>query len=267
MKSERRDGYPPLNPRGNMATIQSPFEVHMHDTRGKPHLLRSILFAALLPIAFSVLPAAAQVTASTTQLNFGSVYLGTAATQSVTLTNTGPAPLFFSASIGNGTTVNGGFSDQTDCPANSPVTSGTPLPVGSGCSYQVTFAPSLPGSQTQSLSISAFTTSGPLGFTQQLTINLSGSGVVFLVALSPTSLNFGSVIYGQSSPAQAVKITNNDTVSFYFSGPVFTGDFAAPSGVSGCGSGGLTLVSPGQSCTVSVSFTPQALVLSRVRSV
>jgi len=48
--------------------------------------------------------------------------------------------------------------------------------------------------------------------------------------------------FAQSAPAQVT----------------FSGDFASPSGLSGCGLSPFLPLSPGQSCTVAVTFTPQS---------
>src|SRR5579859_4659202 len=171
--------------------------------------------AAISLVAFLILalPAAAQVNVSTTQLNFGSVHVGASVMQGVTLTNNGPSALTLSASFG----PNGGgdfsFVQGSNCPV------GTQLGIGASCTYQVTFAPSAVGAQTQTLFLTAFVNA--VNF-QQFNITLSGTGVLFLLGVNPASLNFGSVIAGSRSAAQTVIITNNDTISFYLSAPIFT---------------------------------------------
>jgi hypothetical protein len=116
-------------------------------------LLKRLICAYALiilgPLAQSAL---AQATPSSTQLNFGSLYVGDAGTQSVTLTNTGATPVLFSASLA---AIGGAdFSRQTNCPGNAAtIGSCTPLPVGGVCSYQVRYAPTAAGVGTQTLSI------------------------------------------------------------------------------------------------------------------
>lgn len=81
---------------------------------------RAILVCLLTVASLSVSETcAAQLTVSTTQLNFGSLYLGKSATQSVTVTNTGTIPVFFFQPF-----LSGDFSYQTNCPfyaAGNPV--------------------------------------------------------------------------------------------------------------------------------------------------
>jgi hypothetical protein len=82
------------------------------------------------------------------------------------------------------------------------------------------------------------------------TESLSGMGVTLLLALSPTSLNFGNVVVGHSSTL-SVKIANTGTAAVNISSASVSG--------TGFKLGNLTLplpLSAGQSTSFSVAFAP-----------
>ena len=89
---------------------------------------------------------------------------------------------------------------------------------------------------------------------------LSGAACADMVGgllVSPTSLNFGSVALGATSPAQQVTVTNTTSAPI---GPLGTnsGVGGSPWGVLGAGCNG-TVLAPGASCSNSYTFTPTAL--------
>jgi len=71
--------------------------------------------------------------------------------------------------------------------------------------------------------------------------------------VSPTSLNFGQVLIGLTSPQKRVSLTNTGDSDLTVSSISISGDFALP--VNHCGNG----VKPGSHCDVYVTFTPHAL--------
>jgi len=75
------------------------------------------------------------------------------------------------------------------------------------------------------------------------------------VSLSVPSLNFGSQPVGMASAAQYVTVTNGGNSNLTFTAPVsVTGDFALAGGT--CSTA--TPLTPGNSCTLGVQFTPSA---------
>jgi HYDIN/CFA65/VesB family protein/VCBS repeat protein/ASPM-SPD-2-Hydin domain-containing protein len=103
----------------------------------------------------------AVVSLSAQTLNFGDTILNaTSAAQTLTLTNTGSTSLtIFSIA------VNGDFSAPNNCPV-SPAT----IAVGAGCTFTVTFKPTVLGSRAGSISIS------DNGITSLQTVSLTGFG-------------------------------------------------------------------------------------------
>jgi hypothetical protein len=112
----------------------------------------------------------------------------------------------------------------------------------------VTFTPSAVGTRSGTLTISDDATNSPQ------TVGLQGNGVLVQDSVSPLSLSFASTTLGTTSAAQTVTVTNTDTAQTLIisSVPVITGDYSLSSNT--CNS----LLAPGQSCTVGVTFTPVA---------
>jgi archaellum component FlaF (FlaF/FlaG flagellin family) len=103
----------------------------------------------------------AVVSLSAQTLNFGSRVLSTtSAPQILTLTNTGSTTLTIFSIV-----VNGDFSAPNNCPV-SPAT----IAVGAGCTFTVTFKPTVLGSRAGSISIS------DNGITSLQTVSLTGFG-------------------------------------------------------------------------------------------
>ena len=95
--------------------------------------------------------------------------------------------------------------------------------------------------------------SGGLGVTSVCcTVESSASYYTPLtLTFSATSLNFGLLQIGLSSPSQTVTVTNVSSHSVNFTSIASTGDYAQ---TNTCG----TSMAAGQSCTITVTFTPTA---------
>jgi probable HAF family extracellular repeat protein len=160
----------------------------------------------------------------------------TSAAKIVTLKNTGTTSLTITAIAIAG--INAGDFAQTH-------TCGSSLAAGASCSISVTFKPTASGTRTAALSV----TDNAAGSPQK--VGLTGIGTT--AKLSLTSLSFGTVVLGTSSPAKTVTLTNVGTITFTISGIAITGtdagDFAQ---THTCGSS----LAAGASCTVSVTFKP-----------
>jgi hypothetical protein len=180
-------------------------------------------------------------TISPTSLNFGNQAVGFSSltTKPVTLSSTGSAPLSF---VGTGITASGDFTQSNNC--------GTGLTaVGGGkasCTITVTFTPTAVGTRSGTLTIVDNASNSPQ------TVGLTGNGVLVLDSVLPGTLAFGSQVLGTTTAAQTVTVKNIDPAQTLIisSTPVVTGDFAL--GVNTC----ITLLLPGQSCTIGVTFTP-----------
>ena len=172
---------------------------------------------------------------SPTSVSFGNVAVGGNATGSLTLTDTGNAALVLTAANISGV----GYS-----------LTGLSLPwtLGPGQSGTLTvqFSPSTCGTASGSLSLLSNAPGSPL------LVPLSGSGVSqsSVLSVSPTSLDFGTVLTGGIS-TQNLTLSNTGTSSYTISQIAASG--------SGFSASGLSLpatLAGGQTASLSVTFAP-----------
>ena len=172
---------------------------------------------------------------SSSSLDFGSVMVGQSAERTLTIRNTGDAPLGIQTVTASGA----GFS------LTSPP--GTPFTLAAGGQQNVAarFAPGAAGAQSGTLTVN------------NLTVGLTGTGVAPLVSapviqVTPASLDFGSVAVGQTADRTAT-VQNTGTAlltvnSLSISNPRFT--VASPTAPFN--------VAPEGSQIVTVRFSPGA---------
>ena len=162
----------------------------------------------------------------------------TSSAKSVKLSNTGKAVLNITS-----ITRSGDFAvSATNC--------GVSLAAGKSCSISVTFSPTIGGVRAGTLAISDNAAGSPQ------TVTLSGTGTQ-AVAVSPTSLSFGSVPPKTTSAAQTVTVTNNQAVAISLSAGIVgtnPSDFAINAPATTCGS---TLAAK-STCGYAITFTPAA---------
>ncbi len=158
-------------------------------------------------VTLSVTGADPAVSLNPTTVSFGDWGFGGApATRSITLSNTGNAPL----------TVTGG---STSGPFGVSGLAGVVVNAGQSTQFNVTFNPPSPGSHTGTL----FVHSDAPGSPHQ--VSLSGNGTEPQLQLSPTALTFPSVVVGQQSAPVAFSISNNGTAPLNLLAPTVTGPF------------------------------------------
>ena len=171
--------------------------------------------------------------ASPTQISFPNQATGTTSSgYAVTLINKQPVTLNI-ASIA----APAPFSQTNNC--------GTTLASGSSCTVTVTFAPTLAQHYSSNLTITDEAATSPQ------TVPLNGTGYA-LVSLNPSVISFPSQAIGTTSAPSNVTLTNNETVTLNISGISVAAPFSQ---TNTCG----TSLGAGQSCTVSVSFSPTAV--------
>ncbi len=188
-------------------------------------------------------PPAPVATLTATSLSFASTVVGsTTAAQSVTLSNTGNAPLTITGIALAG--ANPGDYAQTN-------TCGATLAAGKNCSISVTFTPTTPGSRGASLSITDNASGSPQ------TISLSGTGIAQTprALLSPATLSFPATTSGTVSATQAVTLSNPGNGPLTIAAIGITGAGAADfTQTNTCG----TSLAVNAQCTITVSFAPAA---------
>jgi Cep192 domain 4/Beta-propeller repeat len=176
---------------------------------------------------------AAGLTATPNPLVFASQEINTTSTPSILkIGDAGSAALSTS-----GISVTGDFSETSQC--------GQTVSPGTQCTINVTFTPTAAAKRAGTLVITDNAAGSPH------TVHLSGYGASGAVSLSSSSLDFGEVVVGTTS-TQTVTLTNPAQSPLDISSVQAGGDFTES---NTCGS----VVNPGASCTLSISFTPSAV--------
>src|SRR5205085_9856972 len=160
----------------------------------------------------------------------------TSPSQTISLTNSGSAPLLI-ASV----SISGDFAQSNNC--------GSTLVVNQSCSIRITFNPSVAGTRTGVLSISDNASVSPQ------TVSLTGVGLSIAISVSPTAFYFGTQGVASTSPARSFSVTNSGTGVLTISNIILAGgnghDFAQTNNCVG------SLASAAK-CTINVTFTPSA---------
>lgn len=131
-----------------------------------------------------------QVSLTPPGLDFGAHLVGTTSpTQTVTLANTGAAPLDIA-----GIAINGDFSQSHACPAT--------LFSGQSCAIDIAFTPTVTGTRTGTLTVSTNAPHSPH------TVALSGEGRVYGLFLRKTVAPAGEVAY--HAPVTCTLVLGND---------------------------------------------------------
>lgn len=178
-----------------------------------------------------------QISLSPTSINFGNQADGTTSAQTaITVTNTGNATVTFTSIQVTGTN-SGNFGESDNCVPT--------LTQGNTCTIYVTFSPTTAGSYSAAVTLNDNAANNPQS------VALTGTGIV-PVALSSSSISFGTVYVDSSKTAAAVTLTNQMNVAL-------TGISIVPSGsgysqTNTCG----TSVAAGGTCTITVTFAPTA---------
>ncbi len=179
--------------------------------------------------------AAAAIVLTPLTLSFPATVVNqTAATQIITVANTGANPATL-----NAPSITGDFTIAAS-------TCGGTLAAQTACSLSISFTPTASGTRTGVLSIT-----DSVG-TQ--TAQLSGTGNAPATdTLTPGSVTFGQQAIGSTSAAQQVTLTNNGDVALtLITTSMSGGDFTA---TNGCGAS----LNPHSSCAISIAFVPSAI--------
>jgi hypothetical protein len=174
-------------------------------------------------------------------LNFGNVLVGTNSTLNLQLSNTGTSVITFGI-LSATTNLSAAAGDYSVALGTCPQP-GLALAVGTSCTAQANFAPTLSGSITGTLSIASSASTLPL------VIALSGVGEQSHLQILPASLSFGSIAV--NSPASlSLTLSNNGTAPITGVALAATGDYSitVPCAV--------TTLAPGGSCGVTITFNP-----------
>ncbi|HEX3660185.1 MAG TPA: choice-of-anchor D domain-containing protein [Acidobacteriaceae bacterium] len=186
---------------------------------------------------------ASTVSISPSSIDFGTLYLGSIVTKTVTVKNVGTTALSITgpriAIVGGGDSSE--FITLNLCPKS--------LAAGKSCLMTVTFIGGpFYTPQTATLTVTDSSPGSPQS------VPLTATVINPRVGLSASSLSFGTHKVGTSTTS-SLKITNTGTTDLSIAGIVLNGadiqDFSAPNTCP-------ATLSKGSSCTLSVTFTPQA---------
>lgn len=177
---------------------------------------------------------------SPASLTFPATIVGqSSAAQVLTMTNTGGSSITVSA-----ISVGGDFSQTNNC-------IGTLVP-GQFCTVNVTFTPTATGLRS---STAIFTDTAP-GSPQSVAV--SGTGTQAGAQVSPAAITFPNTPVSTTSGAQVATLTNNGTATLNISSIALGGTDPSYFTISANTCGATLAVAT--SCTVSVTFTPQAAI-------
>jgi hypothetical protein len=153
--------------------------------------------------------------------------------KTVTLRNAGDGPMTI-----RGFTIGPDFVQTNACPAV--------LAPSGHCDISVTFKPNHTGNLVESLSVQDDPVDTPPSVT------LTGTATGPAVQLAPGALDFGPQLFGSPSAVKTVTLTNSGIATLTITSITTSGDFSQ---TNDCGQS----VASGNSCTISVRFTPTAL--------
>lgn len=169
---------------------------------------------------------------SPNNLEFSTTLVGTtSAPSSITVTNRGSAVISLTSIVASAS-----FAISSN-------TCGSSLAGGTNCSVGVSFSPTTSGQINGALTFTDNALNSPQ------TVSLTGNAVA-PITISTSSLNFNSVVEGNTGSAKTVTLTNHQTVTLNFSGITASAGFAIAS--NNCG----TSIAAGANCTVGVTFSP-----------
>ena len=180
---------------------------------------------------------------STTALSFGNVALNASASQPVTVTNTGTAPLIVSIAPSG---ANASNTTQTNNCSPSVAPSGS-------CTITVTITPAALGAFTATLTIG---TNDPV--TPMLMVSVTANGTAAatpIASVSAPSVSFPPQLVGTTSLPQTVQLSNTGAGALSVSigiGGLNPVDFPPPAG--NCGAS----LAPTSSCAFTLTFRPTA---------
>jgi trimeric autotransporter adhesin len=187
---------------------------------------------------------------SPTTLSFSQTNATTSAAQTITVSNSGNAPLTISAlTLGGAQAAEYQIATGTTCSAGGSVAANT------SCLVKVVFTPTATGARSASLSITHNATGSPSSVT------LNGTGTATpqpAISLNAATLSFASQTLGSASAAQTVTVSNSGSAPLTFTGLTLTGTAASDFAQTGTCTATGTLAS-GATCTVAFTFTPGAV--------
>ncbi len=176
---------------------------------------------------------------------------GSSAVYSVTASNTGTAPLSFSAISTSGVNAN-----DFRIEATSTCSTASSVAPGGSCRVDLTFRPTVIGTLVASLVFAHNASSG------SSSVALNGVATVAptpTIALSASALTFGPQEVATQSALQTITVTNVGSAALNISALTAGGSHVADFPRSGTCIAGMTLAASGGNCTLVFAFVPTAV--------
>jgi len=187
--------------------------------------------------AYAKLPAASTcaggpVLLSNVAINFGNEQVNVRSTAIVeTITNNQSVALNIT-----GIAASGDFTQTNTCQQ--------PIAAHASCTVSLFFTPSTTGTRTGTLTITDDASNSPQS------VALGGVGASAAVTVAPASISFGNQVINTTSAGQKITFTNAGFVAVTINSVQASGGFAETDNCSG------NILTGGQACTVTVSFSP-----------
>jgi hypothetical protein len=191
-----------------------------------------------IPLLAALSPTQPAISLNPTALAFGPQSIATvSASQTITVTNTGDAPLIVSQAV---TTAD--FIETDNC-------TGAPIAPNLSCTVQVRFLPTQGaiGNRTGVLTVYGNIAGGQATATLFGTATASGA-----IVLTPVALIFPATVINATSALQNITISNTGNTAIALQTPSVTSGFKLAANTCG------PSLAPDTGCTVSIAFTPTA---------
>lgn len=187
---------------------------------------------ALVPLGAKADPPQAQRLPGLQSISFGDVVVGSTASHTETMTNHGSRNLTITQIQSSGAPF-----------AITGITVPVTIPPGQSLTFTAQFSPTASGAFNGTITLTS-------GSGHQLTESVNGTGITLYLTLTPSNLNFGNTIVGETS-ALSVLVTNTGTAAVTISSDSIAG--------AGFTLAALTLpvtLNPNQTTSFSVNFDP-----------
>ncbi len=189
------------------------------------------------------------ISVSPSSLGFTQTVGSGSAAQTVSVSNTGNAPLLINTlTLGGAQAADYQIATGTTCSAGGSVAANT------SCVIKLVFTPAASGVRNASLAITHNAGTAT-------SVTLTGTGTATpqpAISLNAATLNFTAQTLGSTSASQSVTVSNSGAAALVFSGLALTGSAASDFTLGGTCSATGTLAT-GATCTVSFTFTPGAV--------
>ena len=188
---------------------------------------------------------------SPSAISFNKIKVGASASRSMTITNAGAGATSIDGFGFSGITASDFAISGNTCPIAPAV-----LSAGGNCSLTITFTPMGPGPRTSDLVIVDSAANSP----QLLYVGGNGAEDSKTLAFDAIPIAFGNALVGSSSSPMVFTITNTGNAEIHIASIAISGANGSEFSIyqNDCANDNSSVLSPGVSCNVYLSFSPKA---------